>query len=158
MNKEYFNINERDGFQLLTEFNIKHKWFTSLDKLPPKSHCDASGITKDGRKVIIEIKKRNLTLLDNHILSGNNFTADTIYIESHKIADMLLDTIDGYIPIYVNFLNNCEIIYVVNQLKHRPKSITTSIKSNGYEMFELGKRQMLSLDDAIIYVNGRKLQ
>ena len=91
--------------------------------------------------------------MNDFILSGETYTADTLYIEAHKAGDLFLDYIcDEKIPIYINFLNDdIVILYNLSRLKHRPTEVAKRIHSKLYQGFELAKREELSLEDAWIY-------
>ena len=143
MNSEYGLKNEEKDYILLKEFNEKVLKLNKLGQTPKHHHSDASGLTKDGQHINIELKYRNI----------NINTYSTIYIESHKIADILLDYVcDGKIPLYVNFLQDDHVVvFNLAKLKHRPKTVCKYIKSQLYDSFELAKRQELNMQDAYIY-------
>lgn len=157
MNQEYAIIEEEKDFIMLDDFNqVLH--LIELGRAPMKSSTDASGYTTDGRYVNIELKRRNQTLTDDFKISGvtkqnKTYTASTIYIESHKSADMLFDfVIDKKIPLYINFLEGYVIVHNLSMLKTRPSTtVVKSIKSELYQGFELAKRQELDLSDAWIW-------
>lgn len=157
MDGEYALKKEQNDYILLEDFNSALK-LIELGKCPDKYTTDASGYTTDGRLINIELKQRNQTL-SGLTLSGTAsttnaiYTANTIYIESHKVADMLLDYLcDGKVPLYINFLNDGYVVlYNLSQLKHRPKKVTKKIYSKLYQGFELAKREELLLEDAWIY-------
>ena len=142
MNIEYGMINEENDYELLQDFNSVLK-LNELGKTPEKYTTDASGYTTDGRYINIELKRRNI----------NINTYKTLYIETHKAGDMLLDYVcEKKIPLYINFLNDgYVVVYNLSELKHRPKKICKRIESKLYQGFELAKRQELIIDDAFIY-------
>lgn len=142
MNIEYGVTNEENDYELLLDFNSVLK-LTELGKCPEKYTTDASGYTTDGRYINLELKRRNINI--------NTF--NSIYIESHKAGDMLLDYVcEKKIPLYINFLNDGHVVvYNLAELKHRPKKVAKRIYSELYEGFELAKREELQLDDAFIY-------
>lgn len=143
MNEKYAVTSEIEDFEKLKDFN-KLLNLRELGKRPLKDTTDASGFTQDGQEVNIELKSRNIGI--------NAFK--TIYIESHKVADMLLDYhIDGKIPLYINFLNDdYVVIFNLAKLKHRPeKIINKRIWSELYQSYEMAKREGLKLEDAWIY-------
>lgn len=167
MENKYFEENEKRDWELLTEFNNKTHIFDELKQTERKKQTDATGytITKLGekRKFNIELKYRNLNLLSDGKISGatdkGTFIDETIIIESHKVADMLLDSIDGLTPLYINFLQDgFVLIFNLSNLSKRPKkSETMNIRSKGYGKFEMAKRQGLFLIDAAIYDSNGKL-
>lgn len=166
MNDNYFNVNEKKDWELLEQFNAKTGLFNEIKQAEVKYHTDGTGytVTKLGETKYwnIELKFRNLNLLNDKIsgaTSKGTFIEDTIYIEGHKVADMLLDCINGLTPLYINFLQDgTTIIFNLTNLKKRPKKTATmAIKSNGYQKFEIAKRQGLYLTDAAIYDQDGKL-
>lgn len=156
MNDSYFKTNEREDMKLLYDFNLHTNLFSNLTQAPYKAHADATAetVSRLGEKRFfnIEIKRRNAILLDDGRISGKTFIDDTIIIESHKYADLVLDKLNGFEALYVNFLeNNVVIIYNLNKLTIRPQSMKKFIKSNGYESYEIASRQGLYIVDAAIY-------
>lgn len=152
-----FNSQEDHDFQALLDLNSSKHWFEHIDRLPPKSHADASGTTVDGRKVIIELKSRNMTICDDkcHLIAntrdGGQCIVETIFIEGHKIASLLLDQLEGFTPLYINFLNNGTVIYNLSKLKRRPREeVMRNVYSKGYMNWEQAKRQGLWIEDAAI--------
>lgn len=165
--ENYFQEQELKDWELLKAFNEKTGIFTEIQPTKEKHHSDASGytITKMGDTIKwnIELKHRNLNLLEDGRISGatdkGSYYDDTIFIESHKVADMLLDCIDGTTPLYINFLTDGHIIiFNLNNLKKRPrKSKMMNIRSKGYGKFEMAKREGLYITDAAIYNKEYKL-
>lgn len=174
MDKEYFKKSEVNGWDLLEKFNdatgifdeIKNSSFNESGTT--KESIDGTGytITKfgDTKYWNIEVKTRNLNLMENGQISGctdkgHVYMDDTIFIESHKAADLLLDNINGLIPLYINFLSDGHVvIYNLNNLKKRPKKTgNLNIKSKGYGKIEIAKRQGLYISDAAIYDKNYKL-
>lgn len=167
MDKNYFEANETNDWDLLQAFNEKTHLFDELKQTEVKAATDGTGytITKLGETKYwnIELKYRNLNLLSDGRISGatdkGTFIDDTIFIEGHKAADMFFDSINGLIPLYINFLSDgTTVIFNLNNLKKRPKKTgTMNIKSKGYGKFEVNKRQGLYLTDAAIYNKNGKL-
>lgn len=161
MNKDFFKENELNDWNLLIDFNERVNLFDELTSTEAKHHTDGTGytITKLGTTKYwnIELKRRNLILTDDGKISGctdkGTFVDDTIFIESHKAADMFFDQIEGLIPLYINFLaDGSTVIYNLSNLKKRPvKTGTMNIRSKGYNKFEIAKRQGLFLSDAAIF-------
>lgn len=142
MNENYAITSEQQDYEKLRDFNKLLK-IRELGKRPDKDTTDASGYTQDGQELNIELKSRRV---------GIN-TYKTIYIENHKVADMLLDyTIDNKIPLYINFLNDDYIVvFNLAKLRHRPRKTNKRIWSELYQAFEMAKREELRLEDAWIY-------
>lgn len=156
MNKNYFDTNECNDMKLLYDFNLHTNLFSGLNPSEYSHFSDATAYTisrlGEERKFNIEIKKRNAVLLKSGKVSGATFVDDNIIIESHKACDLLFDNINGYEPLYINFLdNNVVVIYNLNKLSIRPQSMKKFIKSNGYQGFEIASRQGLNINDAAIY-------
>ena len=158
MNSDFALKNEEKDYLLMEKFNENLLKLKDLGKTETMHHSDATGNTTDGRVINIELKSRNMNLLPNFTVSGvsytqKTYTADTIYIESHKMADLLLDyVIDKKVPLYVNFINDDTVIlYNLSMLKQRPKTVTKRIPSKLYEGFEMGKRMELPISEAFIY-------
>ena len=156
-NVNYTLKQEENDYLLLVDFNQ----YLNLDKLgrtPSGYTTDASGYTKDGRYINIELKSRNQNLMDDLTISGctstgKPYSGKTIYIELHKVGSMLLESVTmGHTPVYINFLND-DVVVLFNLLKLRHKYTTTTrrIWSELYQGFELAKRAELPLSDAFIY-------
>lgn len=159
MNQEFAEEKEANGFAKLQDFNSFLK-LIELGQTPPKHWSDASGITTDGRYLNFELKIRNQTLdMQNMIVSGINstnknvYTANTIYIEMHKLGSLLLDyTVLDYEPLYVNFLSNAIVVYNLSKLHKVPNTIARRIYSTLFQGFEMAKRVELPLEEAYIYI------
>lgn len=141
-NTDFALKKEENDYILMEDFNKVLK-LRELGKCPQNDVTDCSGYTEDGRYVSIELKERNICI----------DTYDSIFIETHKCGDMLLDyVIEGKIPLYINFLNNGYVVlYNLARLRHRPKKVAKRIYSELYQGFELAKREELPLEDAFIY-------
>lgn len=167
--ENYFDTNEVKDYALLEAFNDKTNVFDKVAQAPVKYYIDASAhtLTKLGEERVfsIELKNRNQVLLDDLTVSGvtregKTYTASTIYIEAHKIADLLLDYIYYHQdPLYVNFLaDGTAMVHNLARLSERPtQSKQKQIKSLGYDMFEMAKRFELKVKDAAIYDKTGKL-
>lgn len=167
MKSNYFSENEEVDWQKLEEFNSKTHLFDHLSQTEVKHHTDGTGYTTtklgETRYFNIELKNRNLNLMDDGRISGatdkGSFFDDTIFIESHKVADMLLDQINGLEPLYINFLADGKVIvHNLSKLTQRPKKTANmNIKSKGYGKFEVAKREGLYIKDAAIYDSNYNL-
>ena len=154
----YFEENEKNDLKKLFELNEKAHIFSSITPSKEKHYTDATGFTAD-RLFNIELKNRNQILLrDGRISgcsqSGKDYIDETIFIEDHKLSDMLLDWLcNGLEPLYINFLaNGWTIIYNLSKLTVRPKKyLNMKINSKGYRSMEFGNRQGLYLIDAAVY-------
>lgn len=142
MNKEYGSTNEENDYKLLEEFN-KFLKLEDLGRCPSNAATDASGHTTDGRYVNIELKRRFIDI----------GTYSSIYLETHKCGDMLLDyVVDNKIPLYINFLDDGYVVtFNLAELKHRPKKVEKKIYSKLYDGFEIAKRVELLIEDAWVY-------
>ena len=167
MDNQYFKESEERCWELLNEFNQHTKLFNNIERTKEKECIDVTGasINKLGeeRKYGIELKNRNLNLMDDGRISGatdkGSFYDDTIFIETHKAGSMLLNSIEGYEPLYINFLADGHIIiFNLKRLSKRPKqSKMMNIKSKGYGKYEIAKREGLYMVDACIYDKDYKL-
>lgn len=156
MNKNYFVEKENENWKLLCDFNEHTHLFDEIGRMNEYYHTDATGRTEtklgEQRMFNIELKIRNVTLTKSGKFMGDKFNENTLYIESHKIADLLLDQVIGYEGLYVNFLNNnVVVIFNVGKLKVRPKLEKKRIPSKGYQGFEMAFREGLHINDAAIY-------
>jgi hypothetical protein len=149
-NTDYAEKQEQTDYQLLVEFNEKALHLKNLTQTPELHHSDATGQTKDGKTINIEIKKRDITI--------NQYP--TLYIEAHKLADLYLDYVTKDItPLYVNFLNNnYTILFNLVKLKHRPDKTPKRIYSKLYNSYELSVREELLMEDAWIYKDGKLIK
>lgn len=168
MNKKYFDDSEEACDEKLIEFNNKTGIFHDLERIKGNEHRDFTGYTvnKLGERTNwnIELKNRNVILMDNGTISGcsnsnKSYTGETLIIENHKITDLLLDRIIGMEALYINFtLDGYTIIYNLSKLTKRPeRRFYNNIYSKGYEKKEDGRRQGLYLKDAAIYNKDYKL-
>lgn len=168
INENFFNEAERICWEKLQEFNNAYEVFNHIERTRGKWHSDSTGYTTnklgEKRQFNIELKNRNQILLDNGVISGHSdnggYTSNTLMIESHKVADLLLDAIDGLEPLYINFLmDGTTLIFNLSKLTKRPqKSDRQNIKSRGYDKFEMAKRQYLYIVDAAIYKDGKLIK
>lgn len=160
MDKKFVLNCENEDFKRFQDFN-KYIQLKNIGRCPEKFYADASGVTKDGKVCLVELKARKQVYTNGYIsgctLSGNSYTADTIYIESHKYADLMLD----YVclkkePLFVNLLENAVIIFNLRKLKQRPKKAHKRIFSRLYQSFDIADREELSLKDAFIYTKNNE--
>lgn len=160
-NKEYFASKEDEDFAKLTEFNEQIMHLSNLGRTPYLHYTDASGYTKNNTYINIEHKDRDCELIEENgeykikgiSQNGTPYTATTLYIEQHKVCDMMLDWVSlDYVPVYINYLKDgVVIVHKLNRLKKRPYVERKKIKSRGYDKMEIGYREGLYLTDATIY-------
>ena len=160
MDKNYFEQKENENWKLLCDFNEHTHLFDEIGRMPQYYHTDATGQTTnklgETRKFNLELKTRDVTLTQSGKFMGDRFNENTLYIESHKVADLLLDQVIGYEGLYVNFLNNnVVVIFNVGKLKVRPKLEKKRIPSKGYQGFEMAFREGLHINDAAIYKDNK---
>lgn len=160
MNKEYFDQYELGARKKIREWNEKSHVFDTITDYPRNHYVDFSGTCR-GHNVNIEVKDRNLNLMEDGTLSGGTkygktYKVDTLYIESHKVGSLLLDYhYYGLEPLYFNFLNDGYVVlYNLRKFKQVPPHKRVKISSGGYEREEYEYRFELSLKDAAIYKNG----
>ena len=149
----YVDTMEDRGFALLTALNAEKHWFSSLTRLGDGYYADASGITSDMRKVIIEVKTREMVMSGGILTDSKDpsKTYSSVMIEGHKMTDLILDSISGYLPLYINFLaDGSVIIFNMSNLKTRPITSKTRIYSKAAAKFDISARYLLDMSDAII--------
>jgi hypothetical protein len=162
--ENFFEENEAKDLQKLIEFNEKAHIFNEIKETEIKHYTDATGYSMD-RLFNIELKSRNQVLLENGKISGctqngKPYIDDDIFIEDHKVADMMIDYVSyGLEPLYINFLaNGWVLIFNLSKLSVRPrKHLNLKINSKGYRSMEFGNRQGLYLKDAAIFDSNYNL-
>lgn len=159
MNKNYFKHNEDEGWNNLYTFSEKTKMFQTLDRAQEASQWDASGVCND-QKVLIEIKTRQANLTNDFKLSGKTFFSDDLFIEDYKLAAILLEAkINNFVPIYVNFLADGNVvIFNLEKLTSYKLYSNLSIDSKGYQVTQDRTNRIgLMMEDATIYSKDGKL-
>ena len=146
-NTHFFQTSEQTCWNKLQKLNEKHHYFVTLTQLSngeKATHWDASGVTADGRKVLIELKNRNAVLTETATVSGTNFNADSILIEQGKVAMLLLEhNINGFTPLYINFLSDGNVL--IHNLLHLSGYKTLefgNVTNNGYGGVETNARRL----------------
>ena len=157
LNTQFFDSSEDKCWELFQKFNKKKLHLSDVGRMQQYFDFDASGITSVGDKVGIELKKRNLVLLSGESLSVSGesrngaFSAPSIFLEEVKLAELAVaNWSQGFIPLYVNFLDNCVVVFNLLKMRHIGDE-RTRVQSKGYQNFELAKRFTLPLTDAWIY-------
>lgn len=147
MDRVYFDDNETQDMLLLRKLSTDVGMFTTVGECEKYACADASGITKDGRIAIVELKNRYNEIQD----------FGDIFIESKKVAYLLLQHITkGHIPLYINFFTVDGItkhaavwnLLNVTDFKYYSRVRT---HSRGYQSDEHRERFGLLYSDAWIY-------
>ena len=147
MDRVYFDDNETQDMLLLRKLSTDVGMFTTVGECDKFACADASGITKDGRIAIVELKNRYNEIQD----------FGDIFIESKKVAYLLLEHITkGHIPLYINFFTVDGItkhaavwnLLTVTDFKYYSRIRT---HSRGYQSDEHRERFGLLYSDAWIY-------
>lgn len=157
-NKEYFDTNEEQDFDIFKKLNDDIGILKSFIQMPKKHCMDISGNT-DLTKVMIELKNR----------SGNITSFEDVYIESKKAAYLyMMWVLDNYIPLYINYFSDGkeneypEIIAIwrLDKLSTFNYHPTTKTTSKGYGKDEYRERFGLLPVDAVIYklIDGRYIK
>ena len=147
MDRVYFDDNETQDMLLLRKLSTDVGMFTTVGECEKFACADASGITKDGRIAIVELKNRYNEIQD----------FGDIFIESKKVAYLLLEHITkGHIPLYINFFTVDGITKhaaVWNLLNVTDFKYYSRIRthSRGYQSDEHRERFGLLYSDAWIY-------
>ena len=147
MDRGYFDDNETNDMLLLRKLSTDVGMFTTVGECEKYACADASGITKDGKIAIVELKNRYNEIQD----------FGDIFIESKKVAYLLLEHITkGHIPLYINFFTVDGITKhaaVWNLLNVTDYKYYARIRthSSGYQSYENRERFGLLYSDAWIY-------
>ena len=147
MDRLYFDNNETNDMLLLRKLSTDVGMFSKVGECEKYACADASGITKDGKVAIVELKNRYNEIQD----------FGDIFIESKKVAYLLLEHITkGHIPLYINFFTVDGITKhaaVWNLLNVTDYRYYARIKthSSGYQSYEHRERFGLLYSDAWIY-------
>ena len=147
MDRGYFDDNETQDMLLLRKLSTDVGMSTTVGECEKYACADASGITKDGRIAIVELKNRYNEIQD----------FGDIFIESKKVAYLLLQHITkGHIPLYINFFTVDGVtkhaavwnLLNVTDFKYYARIRT---HSSGYQSYEHRERFGLLYSDAWIY-------
>lgn len=105
---EYVDKFEKLSVILLDTLNGRARWFTQIDRLPQTSPIDFKGVDRHGRNVAIEVKMRYC-----HVN-----TYDSIFLNPEKYRALLMAGEQGFIPLYINFLQDADhfILWDLNQV------------------------------------------
>ena len=147
MDRVYFDNNETNDMLLLRKLSTDVGMFSTVGECEKYACADASGITKDGKIAIVELKNRYNEIQD----------FGDIFIESKKVAYLLLQHITkGHIPLYINFFTVDGITKhaaVWNLLNVTDFKYYSRIRthSRGYQSDENRERFGLLYSDAWIY-------
>ena len=147
MDRVYFDNNETNDMLLLRKLSTDVGMFATVGECEQYACADASGITKEGKIAIVELKNRYNEILD----------FGDIFIESKKVAYLLLEHITkGHIPLYINFFTVDGITKhaaVWNLLNVTDFKYYSRIRthSRGYQSDEHRERFGLLYSDAWIY-------
>ena len=147
MDRGYFDDNETNDMLLLRKLSTDVGMFNTVGECEKYACADASGITKDGRIAIVELKNRYNEIQD----------FGDIFIESKKVAYLLLEHITkGHIPLYINFFTvdgitkHAAVWNLLNVTDYRYYARITT-HSSGYQSYEHRERFGLLYSDAWIY-------
>ena len=147
MDRVYFDDNETNDMLLLRKLSTDVGMFSTVGECEKYACADASGITKDGKIAIVELKNRYNEIQD----------FGDIFIESKKVAYLFLEHITkGHIPLYINFFTVDGITKhaaVWNLLNVTDFKYYSRIRthSRGYQSDEHRERFGLLYSDAWIY-------
>ena len=147
MDRGYFDDNETNDMLLLRKLSSDVGMFTKVGECEKYACADASGITKDGKIAIVELKNRYNEIQD----------FGDIFIESKKVAYLLLEHITkGHIPLYINFFTvdgvtkHAAVWNLLNVTDYRYYA-RIKTHSSGYQSYEHRERFGLLYRDAWIY-------
>lgn len=139
----YFDKKEEEDYKEFTKLNEDIFHLNNVGRTPQFHPSDASGLTKDGRVINIELKQRYFDM-DNY---------KTLYIDDHKCCNLLMDyVVLKFIPIYINFMtDDTAIVFNLSRLHKRPKITKQRTYSKGKQAYEFNDKQELYVEDAYIY-------
>ena len=139
----YFEEKEEEDYKEFTKLNEDILHLKNIGRTPQLHHTDASGLTKDGRVINIELKQRTFDM----------DTYETLYIDDHKCCNLLMDfVVLKFIPIYINFMtDDTAIVFNLSRLSKRPKITKQRTYSKGKQAYEFNDKQELYIEDAYIY-------
>ena len=147
MDRVYFDDNEKQDMLLLRKLSTDVGMFAKVGECEKYACADASGITKDGKIAIVELKNRYNEIQD----------FGDIFIESKKVAYLLLQHItNGHIPLYINFFTvdgitkHAAVWNLLNVTDFKYYSMIRT-HSRGYQSDEHRERFGLLYSDAWIY-------
>ena len=147
MDRGYFDDNETQDMLLLRKLSTDVGMFSTVGECEKYACADASGITKDGKVAIVELKNRYNEIQD----------FGDIFIESKKVAYLLLENITkGHIPLYINFFTvdgvtkHAAVWNLLNVTDYRYYARIMT-HSSGYQSYEHRERFGLLYSDAWIY-------
>lgn len=139
----YFEEKEEEDYKEFTKLNEDIFHLNNIGRTPKLHHTDASGLTKDGRVINIELKQRTFDM----------DTYKTLYIDDHKCCNLLMDyVVLKFIPIYINFMtDDTAIVFNLSRLSKRPKITKQRTYSKGKQAYEFNDKQELYIENAYIY-------
>ena len=147
MDRNFFDDNETNDMLLLRKLSTDVGMFSKVGECEKYACADASGITKDGKIAIVELKNRYNEIQD----------FGDIFIESKKVAYLLLEHITkGHIPLYINFFTvdgitkHAAVWNLLNVTDYRYYARIRT-HSSGYQSYENRERFGLLYSDAWIY-------
>ena len=143
MNTDYGDKCELDDYAKMQDLNEKKFKLRDLARTSSKSSSDASGYSKDGSFINIELKSRENGINDYQ----------SLYIETHKAYSLMDDYLRrNKIPLYVNFMNDGHVVvFNLIKLKHKPYMKRVKTWSELYQCYEYQYKAFLKLEDAYIY-------
>lgn len=132
---EYFDNCENEDNQLLIKFNEKYKLFIELNRHSIEHPIDYDAIGFNGKKVNIELKKREL--------STNTF--DTTFIEPLKYNYLMREWQENKIePLFINFFNDGILIWNLKTMDYNKlKKQTVKLYDKGHKSFYVEERILL---------------
>lgn len=140
MGAEYRENSEKKDIRLFRWWNNEHRQFTDWTPCETFAPYDIDATSKQGNRVKIELKYRN----------APSTKYSTWFIEADKLADgLLFATIDGYIPLYLNFFEDGKVaIWRLDKLKKYPKKHKIHRKNEGYNVDDEMPGYKLPIDEA----------
>lgn len=146
----FFDWMENENIKNLHEFNEEQQWFTAITPTERFNHTDAICMTKNDRKITVELKTRDASI-DQFREWG------TVLIEPQKLAHFSLIMESGYSLnedcLYINFANDGVIVFDFNKLKNIKFIANHRHYNKGKGKWEYESRLALDINEALIYLN-----
>lgn len=148
MKENFFDWKEQENIKNLHKFNEDHHWFTAITPTERFNHTDAICMTKDDRKITVELKTRDATIEQFQ-------TWGTVLIEPQKLAHFSLIMESGYSLnedcLYINFATDGVIIFDFNKLKNITFIPNHKHYNKGKRKWEYESRFALDIGEALVY-------
>lgn len=118
---EYVDKFEKLSVTLLGTLNSRTRWFREMERLATSSPIDFKAIDRNGRDVAIEVKMRYCYVN----------TYEHIYLNPEKYRALMAANDEGFIPLYINFLQDGDHFLMWDLSKVTPDHVEEANVTNG---------------------------